>query len=76
MALAKSVSAGRSGHGKRVFKVGDQVQFIYMSRPIIGQVVEDRGRIGIGGRHLYRVVGKAGSVTRDLELQAEELEKV
>lgn len=57
------------------FKVGDRIQFFFMSSPMIGQIVEDRGAIGIGGEHLYRVVGKAGSVTRTLELPAERLEK-
>ena len=76
MNLSKSVSKSRPITGSSDFKVGDQIQFTYMSKPVRGQIIEDRGRIGIGGRHLYRVVGKAGSITRVLELTAERLEKV
>lgn len=76
MASTGTLPPGRPRRSKSSFKVGDQVRFNYMSKPVRGQIVEDRGRIGVGGSHLYRVVGKAGSITRVLELSAEELKKV
>ncbi len=76
MALAKSNAVQRGRSRKTAFNVGDAVQFVYMSAPIQGKIVEDRGAIGIGGRRLYRVIGNAGSVERILELSDEELQKV
>jgi hypothetical protein len=61
---------------KPKFRVGDHIQFIFMSSPVRGRVVEDRGAIGIAGSHLYRVVGNAGGVTRVLELPAEQLQRI
>ncbi len=57
-------------------KVGDRIQFTFMSNPVKGRIVEDRGTIGVGGVRLYRVVGNQGSVTRVLELPAESLQKI
>jgi len=37
------------------FRVGDWVSFIYGVEPAIAQIIEDRGRIGIQGRRLYRL---------------------
>lgn len=76
MAQSNAISGGQVRSHKPRFKVGDRIQFMYMSKPVEGQIVEDRGSIGVGGRHLYRVVGQAGSVTRVLELPDEELEKL
>jgi hypothetical protein len=39
---------------KRI-RVGDKVRIHMGVRTIVGQVTEDRGPIGIGGRRLYRV---------------------
>ena len=61
---------------KPVFKVGDDVEFYFMSKPVQARIVEDRGPIGIGGSRLYRVEAHTGSVTRTLELPSEELKKV
>ena len=57
-------------------KVGDRILFMFMSNPVKGRIVEDRGAIGVGGVRLYRVVGNQGSVTRVLELPAERLQKI
>jgi hypothetical protein len=38
-----------------LFHVGDRVRFIWGVTPVVGQIVEDRGPIGVGGRRLYRV---------------------
>ncbi len=75
MTLSKIFSSRPESAGKPKFKVGDLVLFNYILTPVRGKIVEDRGNIGIGGRRLYRVVGKTGSVVRVLELPDEELQK-
>lgn len=57
------------------YHLGDQVTFRLGSRYLKGRVKEDRGPIGIGGRHLYLVefhseVGYPSHV----ELPADQLE--
>jgi hypothetical protein len=37
------------------YKVGDRVRFQLGPRDLIGVIVEDRGFLGSGGRHLFRV---------------------
>jgi hypothetical protein len=37
------------------FHVGDQVRILHGFRGLIGEVVEDRGPIGVRGRRLYAV---------------------
>src|SRR5438046_35727 len=37
------------------FHVGDRVTFALGKRKVSGVVIEDRGRLGVGGRRLYRV---------------------
>jgi hypothetical protein len=37
------------------FRVGDRVRILHGFRGMIGEVVEDRGRILTGGRRLYGV---------------------
>ena len=37
------------------FRVGDRVSFQFVFEHMTGVVVEDCGKIGAGGRHLYRV---------------------
>jgi hypothetical protein len=37
------------------FRVGDHVHLRYGFPGVLGEIVEDRGRIGIGGRRLYTV---------------------
>jgi hypothetical protein len=38
-----------------LFKKGDFVTFLFGTGPVTGQVVEDRGCLGIGGRRLYGI---------------------
>jgi len=60
---------------KRVPRVGDKVRFYFGKHPIIGQVREDRGPLGIGGRHLYEIVYERGEGNVYIvELPAEEFE--
>jgi hypothetical protein len=37
------------------FHVGDRVRILYGFRGVIGEVVEDRGNLGVGGRRIYAV---------------------
>jgi hypothetical protein len=37
------------------FRVGDRVRILHGFRGLIGEIVEDRGRIGVRGRRLYGV---------------------
>jgi len=39
----------------RTLRVGDLVSFSYGTYEVSGQIVEDRGPIGVGGRRLLRV---------------------
>ena len=55
------------------FRIGDKVRLNFGNRTVTGTVVEDRGRIGVGGRQLFRVVVKTEDEERDLELPAEKL---
>ncbi len=51
--MAKSKANGR-GRSAR-FKKGDFVSFLFGNGTVTGRVVEDRGRLGIGGRRLYGI---------------------
>ena len=60
-----------------VFHVGDQVQFRLANSAVFGQVREDRGPIGVGGRRLYLVSYEMGKDNRYfIELPAAEMEVV
>jgi hypothetical protein len=37
------------------FSVGDRVKFVFGLANAEGEVIEDRGPIGVGGRRLYRI---------------------
>jgi hypothetical protein len=41
--------------GKVTIQIGDRVRFRYGTREVTGTVKEDRGPIGIKGRHLYLI---------------------
>lgn len=57
----------------RKFRIGDKVRLSFGNRIVEGIVVEDRGRIGVGGRQLFRIAVKIGDGERALELPAEKL---
>lgn len=40
---------------KPLFKVGEWVSFQWGVRDAVGQILEDRGPIGVGGRRLFRI---------------------
>ena len=59
------------------FHKGDRVRFRYGIRPAQGVIKEDRGPIGVRGRHLYLVEFRPDSQSAALsqiELPAEQLQ--
>ena len=57
------------------FRKGDRVEFRMGTRVVLGRVREDRGPIGINGRHLYLVEFHAEPQSPShIELPADELE--
>jgi hypothetical protein len=57
--------------------IGAKVRFRMAGRPLVGRVLQDRGPIGVGGRHLYLVryeVGKGNWYST--ELPADEIEDI
>ena len=54
-------------------RVGEKVTFNVGTRRLRGEVIEDRGTLGVAGRRLVRVrVGK-GDAASDFELPAEDV---
>jgi hypothetical protein len=64
----------RRGARARV-KVGDQVSFMYGFRRARAEVVEDRGRVGAGGRRILRVrmITKSPGGERTFEIPQDDL---
>ena len=61
----------------KIIRVGDKVRFHVGARSIVGQVREDRGPIGLGGRHLYRVLYELGKENwYTTELLADQIEVI
>jgi len=57
--------------------VGAKVQFRIGGRPLVGRVVQDRGPIGKGGRHLYVVRYESGKGNwYSTELPADEIDNI
>lgn len=57
------------------FHKGDQVKFRLGTRSVQGRIKEDRGPIGVNGRHLYLVEFRAEPQSpSQIELPAEQLE--
>jgi hypothetical protein len=62
---------------KSKVKVGDVVRFVSGGTVITGEVIEDRGPLGVGGRQLWRVRITLGpEFTGDLEMTADRFEVV
>ncbi len=60
--------------GRLVIHVGDLVEITVGAQRMMGEVVEDRGRIGFKGRKLYRITLQTDSADpRSIELPAEEI---
>lgn len=61
------------------FRKGDLVRFQLGTRSVQGEVKEDRGPIGVRGRHLYLVAFRAevqSPSLSEIELPADELQPV
>ncbi len=59
------------------FRVGDRVRILHGFRGVIGEIFEDRGRIGVGGRRLYGVKFRVDEWNEETtELPEESLEAV
>jgi hypothetical protein len=62
---------------EKQFSKGDVVRFLYGSRALQGTVKEDRGPIGVKGRHLYLIeFTREPQSTSEIELPADQLEPV
>ena len=65
------------GQAPGKFRVGDRVRILHGFRGVIGEVVEDRGPIGVRGRRLYGVKFRLDEWNEDTtELPEESLEPV
>jgi hypothetical protein len=51
--MAKTKTNGKAG--VPLFKKGDLVSFAFGAGAVTGQIVEDRGCLGVGGRRLYGI---------------------
>ena len=51
MSMQKSLTP----QNQETFRVGGRVAFTMGQRRLVGHIVEDRGGIATGGRHLFRV---------------------
>ncbi len=58
------------------FRVGELVGFPFGSAYVIGTVVEDRGKIGVGGRRLLRIEAPFAEDTLVTEMPEEDLQAV
>jgi hypothetical protein len=57
------------------FKVGDWVSFLYGTKNLIAQVMEERGPLGMNRRHLYRIrVPRDNGEPDAFEMPEDELE--
>jgi hypothetical protein len=64
---------------EKKYRKGDRVRFHFGTRFVQGEVKEDRGPIGIKGRHLYLVeflFGSDASEPSQVELPAVDLQPV
>jgi hypothetical protein len=63
--------------GKTTIHIGDLVQFRYGRSKVIGTVKEDRGPIGVKGRHLYLIYfSPEPEYSSQIELPADQIELV
>jgi len=78
MAKARAKTAKKSTKrttGKKV-AVGDRVEFRLAGRRVSGKVVEDRGKLGAGGRRIVSIRAKIGRKESSLvELPADEVRR-
>jgi hypothetical protein len=59
------------------FRVGDGVSLLFGTQKVDGEVLEDRGNLGVFGRRLYRVrINRGREDERTFEVQEEDLENL
>ena len=51
--MQSDMQQARKSKGR--YRVGDRVTFEFGGGKVIGTIIEDRGDIGVGGRHLYQI---------------------
>jgi hypothetical protein len=56
-------------------RVGEHVRVLFGPNPLVGEVVEDRGNLGVGGRQIVRVriAMRDDEPPLELEIPAEEV---
>ena len=66
------------GESVRNFQVGDRVAFRFGPVEVEGDVVEDRGHLGVGGKRLYAVIFRVDDVSDPIymEYEVEKLRRV
>ncbi len=58
------------------FRIGDWVSFLYGPKKVLAQIIEDRGRLGVKRRRLYRVrLDRDDDEPTTFEIPEENLEK-
>ena len=58
-----------------LFRKGQLVSFLFGTGPVTGQIVEDRGCLGVGGRRLYGIKFEINPGEQSyIEMPEEELE--
>ena len=55
------------------FRLGDKVTFMFGVSPAIGQIVEYRGPIGVGGRRLWRIEFRLDDVSDGMAVELPEM---
>lgn len=58
------------------FRIGDLVKVPIGLRKLKGKVVEDRGKIGVRGRKLYRIAMTIDGEVVNIELPADQIHRV
>ncbi len=57
---------------KKPLRVGTRVSFHLGKRAVRGTIIEDRGRLGVGGRRILRVRLQLSGVSEPLEVEVPE----
>ena len=78
---AKSTRARPSEHARRIdeptgVKVGDVVRFPFGGYPLLADVIEIRGNLGVGGREIIRIMPRHEYLDEPWEMPTEEVELV
>ncbi len=73
---AKPVKKSTKRTSSKKVAVGDRVEFKLAGRRIVGKVVEDRGKLGAGGRRIVAIRTKIGRKDSSVvEIPADEVKR-